>query len=61
VPGACRRRLSGRTLIPLNGADSPSTYWLRFDDLPEGEYAVRILIERSDGEPLRAETLFHVV
>jgi hypothetical protein len=48
------------SLIPLNGAESASTYWFRFDRLPAGDYAARVLVERSDRDPARAETTFHV-
>lgn len=47
--------------ITLNGARSLSTYWLRFDDLPAGDYVVRVALERSDGAPLTAVSKFRVV
>jgi hypothetical protein len=47
--------------IPLNGAQSLSTYWIRFDDLPAGNYIARVALERNDGAPLTAESTFRVI
>jgi hypothetical protein len=47
--------------IPLNGAQSLSTYWLRFEDLPAGDYVGRVTLERSDDAQLTAESTFRVI
>jgi hypothetical protein len=48
------------SLITLVGEDSPSTYWLRFDSLPAGDYLVRVSVERSGGESISTAGTFLV-